>query len=148
MMSQGFEPSLLLELKPSRRLIKMLVFAHVLALVAITANALAWFVKAGLCVGVCTSGWLTVKQVNARHYAIRQSDALGWQLTEGTDWLPIDILQSTVITRFALFLHFKHSFHTQSWLFNREKAWLILSDALAEEDYRWLIVKVKTTAIK
>ena len=46
------------------------------------------------------------------------------------------------------FLHFKYRSQAQSMKFAHKKTLLVLSDALADEDYRCLIVKLKTTAIK
>jgi hypothetical protein len=73
---------------------------------------------------------------------------LGWEVLEGCDFASIEILKSTVISTQILFLHFKHSSQIQSWKSGHKKTLLVLNDALAAEDYRCLIVKLKTTAIK
>ena len=144
-MAYKSESGLSLTIKPSRRLIKTVVFIHTLALGAATANALALAVKIGLVILICGHCWLTVRRLNAEHYAIRHTDASGWQLANGNDFASVEILKSTVITTFALFLHFRYGSQT---LFGAASHKLILNDALADEDYRSLIVKLKTTAVK
>jgi hypothetical protein len=142
------ESSLLLTIKPSNRLKKMVIFAHTLALGASMANALAFAIKVNLFTVICLNCWLTVRRLNTEHNAIKYSEALGWEVSKGCDFVAVKILKSTVITTFALFLHFKHSSQAQSWLPVSKKTLLVLSDALTEEDYRCLIVKLKTTALK
>jgi hypothetical protein len=92
--------------------------------------------------------WLTVRRLNTEHYAIKHTEALGWEVSEGGDFAPVEILKSTVTTPFVLFLHFKYSYQAQTGKPGDKKSLLVLRDALNEEDYRCLIVKLKTTAIK
>ena len=147
-MSHKHQTALLLTLKPSKRLKKMVIFVHTLALGASMANALALAIKISLFALICCHCWLMVRRLNTEHYTIKHSETLGWALSEGNNFAPVEILKSTVITTFVLFLHFKHHSQDQSWKFNPKKTLLVLNDALAEEDYRCLIVKLKTTAIK
>jgi hypothetical protein len=147
-MPKEYKAALLLAIKPSKRLKKMVVFIHVLALATSMANALAFTVKISLCALIGAHYWLSVRRLNAGHYTIKHTEALGWELSEGSDFASIEILKSTVITTFALFLHFKYRSQAQSMKFAHKKTLLVLSDALADEDYRCLIVKLKTTAIK
>jgi hypothetical protein len=65
---------------------------------------------------------------------------LGWELADGNDYQPIQILNSTVITVFAIFLHFNKNAHKQ--------AVFIANDTLSEDDYRSLIVRLKTAGKK
>ncbi|MDD1626722.1 MAG: hypothetical protein LUQ26_04495 [Methylococcaceae bacterium] len=147
-MPKEYNTTLLLALKPSRRLKKMLVFIHVLALVASIANALGFTVKIGLCALIGLHCWLTVRRLNTENYTIKHTETLGWELSKGGGFASIEILKSTVITTFSLFLHFKYRSQSPSIKLTDKKTLLVLSDALAEEDYRCLIVKLKTTAIK
>lgn len=147
-MSHKSEFGLLLIIKPSKRLKKAIIFVYLLALGAATVNALDVAVKIGLCALICAHGGLTVRRLNAGNHTIRHSEALGWEILEGRDFVTIEILKSTVTTTFALFLHFKHGCQASSWTPGHKKTWLILNDALAGDDYRRLIVKLKTTAIK
>jgi toxin CptA len=147
-MSYKAESSLLLTIKPSKRLKKVVIFVHTLALGASMANALVFAIKIGLCASICIHCWWTVKRLTAERYAIKHTEALGWEVSEGCDFASVEILKSTVITTFVLFLHFKLGSQAQPWKSSHKKTLLVLNDALAEEDYRCLIVKLKTTAIK
>ncbi len=127
---------LLLELKPSQRLKLLLVVMHGLALAASIANALPVAVKLALLAGLCLHFWFVIKRFKSEQRIIKHSDALGWEVSYGNDFESIQILNSTVITVFAIFLHFKNSAGKQSML--------IVNDALTEDDYRRLIVRLKT----
>ena len=140
--------SLLITLGLSKRLKKMAIFVHIIALGAIMANALAATIKISLFILSCLHYWLTVRRLKAKHYIIKYTEALGWELSEGGDFAPIEILASTVITTHALFLHFKFRSHAQSCKSSHKKFLLVLNDELDDEEYRWLVVKLKTTAIK
>lgn len=140
---------LLITFRTSERLQKWVIFVHALALLAASmANALALTVKISLFVLIGIHYRLTVSRLNAENYTIKYTEALGWEISEGADFASIDILKSTVITTQALFLHFKYSFQAQTGKSNHKKTLLVLKDALSDEDYRYLIVKLKTTAIK
>ena len=147
-MSDKFESSLLLTIKPSKRLKNTVIFVYMLALGACMANALVLAIKISLFALICIHCWLTVRRLNAEHYSIKYTEALGWGISEGYDFASVEILKSTVITTQILFLHFKHSSQAQSWKSGHKKTLLVLNDALAGEDYRCLVVKLKTTAIK
>ena len=137
--------SLLIKLGLSKRLKKLAILVHIIALGAITANALATTIKISLFTLSCLYYWLIVRRLKAKYYTIKYTEALGWELSEGGDFAPIEILASTVITTHALFLHFKYRSQAQSLKFGRKKFLLVLNDALDDEDYRWLVVKLKTT---
>lgn len=139
-MSKKTELPLLLELKPSKRLKRPLVVMHVLAIGSSIANALPVTVKLALLTGICLHLWFVIKRLKNEQYKIKQSEPLGWAVlsegSDGNDFEPIQILNSTVITVFAIFLHFTKNAHKQ--------AVLIVNDALSEDDYRRLIVRLKT----
>ena len=147
-MSQAFSSNLLLTIKSSNRLKIMVIFVHTLALGASMANALAFAIKINLFTVICLHCWLTVRRLNTEHNTIKYTEALGWEVSNGRDFASVKILKSTVITTKVLFLHFKLNSQTQSWRPFYKKTLLVLSDALVDEDYRYLIVKLKTTAIK
>jgi toxin CptA len=147
-MPKEYEAPFLLALKPSKRFKQITVFIHVLALIASMANALAFTIKIGLLVLVGLHLWLAFRRLNTPNYTIKHSEALGWELSKGDGFTSIEVLKSTVITTFALFLHFKYRSQSPSMLSTPKKTLLILGDALAGDDYRRLIVKLKTTAIK
>ena len=147
-MSDKFESDLLLTLKPSKRLKKMVVFIHTLALGASMANALAFAIKISFFAIICINLWLSVRRLNLEYYTIKHTEAFGWEVSEGLAFASVEILKSTVITAQALFLHFKYGSQEQSRTSGHKKTLLVLNDALAGEDYRCLIVKLKTTALK
>lgn len=135
-MAKRHEPSLLVELKPSKRLKQLLVVIHLLALGSSIANALPVVVKLILTVGISMHLWFTIKRLPSKQYNIKHTEAFGWEISDGSDFESIQILNSTVTTVFAIFLHFNKNTPKQSLL--------IINDALSENDYRRLIVRLKT----
>ncbi len=130
------EPTLLLELKPSKQLKRLLVAMHVLALGASTICVLPMTVKLALLTAICLHFQFIVERLKTALYKIKHSEALGWEVADGNDFESVQILNSTVITLFAIFLHFTKNAHKRSVL--------IVNDALSEDDYRRLIVRLKT----
>jgi hypothetical protein len=147
-MTDKYQTTLLLTLKPSKRIKKMVIIIHIVALCASLANTLAFAIKISLFALIGIHYWLAVRRLNVEHYTIKHTEAFGWEVSEGYDFASVEILQSTVITTFALFLHFKQNSLAQSWKSAHKRTLLVLNDALAAEDYRYLIVKLKTTVIK
>ncbi len=135
-MQKKHELPLLLELKPSKRLKQLLVVTHVLALGSSIANALPLAVKLALLAGICLHLCFVFERLKSEQRIIKQSEAAGWEISDGNDFEPVQILNSTVITVFAIFLHFNSNTGKQSVL--------IANDALSEADYRRLIVRLKT----
>ncbi len=130
------ELPLLLVLQPSQRLKLLLVVIHGLALGSSIANALPVAVKLVLLTGIFLHLLFVFKRLKTEQCSIKQSDATGWELGDGNDFESIQILNSTVITVFAIFLHFNNSAGKQFML--------IVNDALTEDDYRRLILRLKT----
>lgn len=139
-MAKKHEPSLLVELKPSKRLTRLLIVMHLLAVGSSIFNALPLAVRLSLSVGICLHLWFSMKRLTRKTYSIKHTEAFGWEIADGNDFASIQILNSTVITVFAIFLHFNKNAHKHSLL--------ILNDALTEDDYRRLIVRLKTTGKK
>lgn len=137
-MPRKHEPPLLAELKQSRKLRQLLAIIHLLALGSSIANALPVIVKLVLLGGICIHFWFITNRFKDKHYKIRHTEGLGWELADGNDVEAIEILTTTVITTFAIFLHFNKNAKKQSLL--------ILNDALSEHDYRRLIVRLKTAS--
>lgn len=139
-MPKKHEPPLFVDLKQSRKLKLLLVVIHLLALGSSIANALPISVKLILLLGICIHLWFILNRVKEQHYKIRHTEGLGWELADGNDVEAIEIINSTVITTFAIFLHFKKN--------SKKQSLLILNDALSEHDYRRLIVRLKTAGTK
>jgi hypothetical protein len=135
-LSRKLQPTLQLELKPSRRLIHLLVVIHILALAASIANSLPIAVKLALMTWICLHFYFVINSQKGRIKKIRHSETLGWELSDNSNFKKIKIKKTTVITIFAIFLHFSDDAH--------EHTALIVNDALSEDDYRRLIVRLKT----
>ncbi|MDD1616343.1 MAG: hypothetical protein CG439_1471, partial [Methylococcaceae bacterium NSP1-2] len=139
-MQKTYQLPLLLTLKYSKRLTNFIKFIHALALAACVMNSLPVIVKCALLIAIGSHFYFQLKGLKSQQYTIKHSETLGWELAEGDDFESIKILPSTVISIFAVFLQFEKE--------NKSKQSLvILSDALAEDDYRRLIVTLKTTDI-
>lgn len=126
-----------MELKPSKRLKRLLAALHGLAMIASIANALPIAAQLTLVAGICAHFCFAAKQLKNAQHAIKHTEAFGWEVSDGNDFEKIQILNSTVITVLAIFLHFNKNAKKQSLL--------IMNDALDVDDYRRLIVRVKTT---
>lgn len=137
-MPKKHEPPLSVELQPSRRLKQVLVTMHLLALASSIANALPVIVKLALVIGIGLHLYFVLARLKSDQYVIKHSETSGWEIASDNDFKPIQILNSTVITLFAIFLHFNKNAHKQSVL--------IVNDALNEDDYRRLIVRLKTAS--
>ncbi len=135
-MPKKHESPILVELKPSQQLKQLLVVMHVLAIGSSLANALPIAVKLVLLTGIFLHLWFVIQRLKNQQCKIKHSEASGWELANDNDYKPIQILNSTVITVFAIFLHFNKNAHKQ--------AVLIVNDELSEDDYRRLIVRLKT----
>jgi len=145
-MPQHTETALLLAIKPSQHLIALVIIIHVLALGASIANDLDLAFKLGLIAVIGLHAWLTIKRLKNEAYTIKYTEALGWQLSKDPDLVSIEILNSTVVTPFAIFLHYKESSQPSFRITRTKQTRLILNDALTDEDYRCLVVKLKITA--
>jgi toxin CptA len=139
-MQKTYQLPLLLTLNCSKRLTWFIKFIHVLALVAGVMNSLPVIIKGVLLLAIGSHFYFQLKKLKSQQYTIKHSETLGWELADGDDFAVIQILPSTVISIFAVFLQFEKENQSKQSL-------VILSDALAEDDYRRLIVTLKTTDI-
>jgi toxin CptA len=144
-MPQHTEASLLLAIKPSHHLKALIIITHALALGASIANDLDLAFKLGLITVISLQGWLTIKRLKNEAYTIKYTEALGWQLSKDQDLVSIEILNSTIVTTFAIFLHYKERSPSNFKTPRAKRTRLILNDALSDEDYRCLLVKLKIT---
>jgi toxin CptA len=147
-MHKPSEATLLFVIKPSHRLKLMIILIHALALAASMANDLDLTFKLGLITAICIKGWFTLKRLKNEHYTLKYSESLGWQISKDPNLVSIEILNSTVITTSAIFLHYKERSEPRFQLSPAKQTRLILNDALANEDYKHLLVKLKITHIK
>ena len=85
-------------------------------------------------------GWVYVHQLRQAIIELRYTGATGWQIClDGEDFWDITILNSTVISNLAIFLHYHGNINPQF------KAIMIANDSLSANDYRRLMVKLKIT---
>ena len=117
----------------SQRLTWFLRALHVWALLACVFNDLPVVIQL-LLVCIVVLHFFYVKAF--KETLLLHTDA-GWQIVEARQLINIVILPSTVISSFAVFLHFKQD--------NQFKTLLIMNDALSFDDYRRLIVRLKTS---
>jgi hypothetical protein len=120
---------------PSRRLKYALLAAHGLALSACLISALPWPGKLLLSLALPAHLYFAVRHIGRHLVAIRYSEGAGWHLAEEQ----VIILPSTVLTPFAIWLHFKPPSA-------RKKALLIVKDAMSDGEFRRLTVKLKISA--
>lgn len=140
-MLKKIQPPLQLALQPSCRIRQFIVIIHVLALAACVFNALAVLYKIGCVVSVALHFWYSSKNINLEPKGIRHDEVTGWQVLVNGQFIAINIINSTVVTTFAIFLHFKYPDGKRVNIF-------IPSDSLANGAYRQLIVRLKTTTAK
>ncbi len=133
-----YQPTLSLMLKPSNGLNKFFIFIHLLALIASIGNALPLTVKLVIFSGVALNLYWTQHRKQPPLSSIHYSHELGWQINRLGDAQHVQILPSTVITTFIIFLHFTEN--------NKQSSLLIASDALSADDYRRLVVELKISA--
>ena len=119
----------------------MLVSVHGLALVACAISYIPIVFKlAGLAV-IGVHLYIVIKHFNGGHLTIRHSEAFAWEVWGENGFESVQILHSTVVSLFAVILHIKRKTAPK-------QAILVLSDALSEDAYRHLIVRLKTTVTK
>ncbi len=127
-------PPLRLELQASKRLVRMMLLIHCLALIASVFNNLPLLVKLAVFSAVLVHGYFVfIKPINAQQ-TIEHSET-GWRVLG----MEVEILPTTVISTLAIFLHFKTPDNAKQGL-------VIFNDALSRKDYRNLLVRLKITA--
>ena len=129
------------KLMPSSLYKAMMGLAHIVALAACFNNALPVLVKVMLGAAIIGHYAYTVRYAKVAQCRIQYTELSGWQIASSEDFEPIEILPSTVLTNFAIVLQ------TDKVISNTRKDFLILTDALNQNDYRRFLVKLKTSMI-
>lgn len=124
----------LAELKPSKKLLGLSFGFHFIALVACLLNALPFIIKLTVAAFIMLSLWISYRRVKSESCKISYTEKTGWQISGGNGFESVEILGSTVVTIFVVFLHLKH-----------KPPIIIAYDALDDKEYRKLIVKLKMT---
>jgi hypothetical protein len=122
----------------SNKLILVLTVGYALAIIACFLNALALGIKLGLASLILIHAWRTLKRLERELWQLDFDDENGWQILEASTTKNLQILPSTVISRYFIFLHYQ--------IENQKFYRLIFKDALLPNinDYRQLIVILKT----
>jgi hypothetical protein len=123
------------ELKPSIKLQRIVILIYLIALAASIANALPFSLKLCIASLIGLHCKMCFPNLKTERRKIRHTEKLGWEIAEHEDFEAAVILKSTVVTTFFIFLHIQN-----------KPSILIANDALSEDDYRQLIVKLKMTA--
>lgn len=80
------------------------------------------------------------REINFHGLLIRHSSGLGWEVAYSeNNFHVIEILASTVITRYLIALHFIHN--------NKKQTILICRDALMYDEFRKLMVALKISGL-
>ncbi|MGB4499518.1 MAG: protein YgfX [Methylococcaceae bacterium] len=126
------------QISKSKWLIWLLLVVYFLSLLACFMNALSWWIKIILVIGIFLNAWQTFKNTTHESWQLDFDNENGWQILEDSTTRTIKILPSTVISTMFIFLHYQ----TENKKFYR----LIFKDALLPNinDYRQLIVTLKT----
>lgn len=123
-----------IELKPSKKLQRLIIVIHLIALVASVVNSLPIAVKLAIAAVIGLNFKINCPRLKIEKRKIRYTEKLGWEISDGGDFEAVEILKSTVVTTVFIFLQM----HNNPTI-------LIANDALREDDYRQLIVKLKMT---
>ncbi|MBM4207419.1 MAG: hypothetical protein FJ190_05165 [Gammaproteobacteria bacterium] len=123
------------EIKPSKKLQRLVMLFYALALAAGFANALPLAVKLAVAAAIVLSFKFSYPKFQQDQRKLKYSEKRGWELSDGGDYIQVEVLPSTVLTTVFIFLHLRH-----------QPAMVIANDSLSESEYRQLLVKLKMTA--
>lgn len=126
------------QIQSSKWLLRILIFIYFLTLLACFLNALPLVAKVSLASFCLLHGFLTFKKLAQENYQLDYDDENGWQKIETSRLQKIQILPSTVISRYFIFLHYVCE--------NKKHYRVIPKDALVANinDFRQLVVTLKT----
>lgn len=137
---------LLLELKPSARLKQGIILIHLIAAVAGIYNALAVTIQISVFTAVAIHLYADIKRLKDTSVKIKYSEMTDWEISEADEqFASVQILTTTVITSFVMILHYRHESILSP---KRIKTLLIMNDSLSKNDFRRLLVSLKTTKNK
>jgi hypothetical protein len=126
------------QIQRSKWLQRVLICVYVLTLIACFLNALPLILKIGLACFCLLHAFLTLKKLARENWQLDYDEENGWQKIEAARLQKIQILPSTVISRYFIFLHYLCE--------NKKNYRVIFKDALVVNinDFRQLIVTLKT----
>ena len=140
-MSKKYEKNHTFKIHRSLLLTRWLVFLHAIAIVAVFINALDLIYKVIITLMVLVSLLVYLKrEINFHDLIIRYSTEFGWEVAYSeNNFDAIEVLDSTVITRYIIILNFIQN--------KKKQTILICRDALFYDEYRKLMVKLKISGI-
>ena len=120
---------------------KWLVVIHAIAIVAAFINALAPIYKVIITIMVLVSLLVYLKrEINFHGLLIRHSNEAGWEVAHlENNFYTIEILASTILTRYIIVLHFIQN--------KKKQTILICRDALFHNEFRKLMVALKISGL-
>ncbi len=123
-------------------MIKWLVVIHAIAIIAAFINALDLIYKVIITLMVLVSLLVYLKrQINFHDLLIRHSNEAGWEVAHlENNFYTIEVLASTILTRYIIVLHFIQN--------NKKQTILICRDALSYDEFRKLMVALKISGLK
>ncbi len=129
--------------KRSSILIIALALLHLLAMIAAYLNTLDISFRLVIISLIVMNLLVKLKhELQVQAVFIRSSSLKGWEITsEGGEFSAINILPSTVITPYFIFLHFKAQKKPRESNF-------ILKDSMVEDEFRQLIVQLRIAGLK
>ena len=122
-------------------MIRWLVVLHVIAIVAAFINALDPIYKVIITIMILVSLIVYLKrEINCHDLLIRHSSESGWALAyPENNFYTIEILESTILTRYVIVLHFIQN--------KKKQTIFICRDALFYDEYRKLMVTLKISGL-
>ena len=118
--------------------VRFLYIIYLLSVSAIFLNALPLVIKIGIAIVVIFHAYKTIKKFQNENWQLDFDDENGWQILESSTIKSLEILPSTVLTRWCIFLHYKIENKTFYRLISKDS---ILPDI---NDFRQLFVTLKT----
>lgn len=134
LIAQKHGATFIADLKPSKKLHRLVIVIHIIALAAGFGNALPLAVKLAIAVVIGLSFKVNFPKFNNEPRKIKYTEKLGWEIAEDDKSDAVNILSTTVVTTTFIFLHIQ-----------QKPSIIIANDALSEDDYRQLIIKLKMT---
>ena len=115
---------------------------HAIAIITAFINALALIYKVIITVMVLVSLLVYIKrEINFHGLLIKHSNGGGWEVARsGNNFFTIEILSSTIITRYIIVLHFIQN--------KKKQTILICRDALFYDEFRKLMIALKISGLK
>jgi hypothetical protein len=132
---------------PSFLLIKWLVILHSLAVIVAIFTPFSLIYKILTIVLVLASLAISIKQeIGSKSFILRYTTVFGWEISHSNQHFDsIEILPSTVLTTYMIFLHYRiddNGINKQ-----KNKAIMIVKDALIDDDFRQLRVELRISGL-